>query len=93
MDGRFSRLRLRSEAPSHLFAFSLRGWSALDPTEAVVIRGRKRDGSFQPLGYLIITASVESRAFLVWSCAQPLKYIAKPLDGIAIVIFFLFILH
>ena len=32
--------------------------NALDPTEAVMIRG-KGFGSFQPLGYLIITASVE----------------------------------
>ena len=49
------------------------GWvamrrNALDPTEAVMIRGKGKGGrgygSFQPLGYLIITASVEWGAFL-----------------------------
>ena len=37
--------------------------NALDPTEAVMIRG-KGEPSCQPLDFLIITASVESRAFL-----------------------------
>ena len=44
--------------------------NALDPIEAVMIRG-KGYGSFQPLGYLIITASVKWGAFLVIPLKPP----------------------
>ena len=43
---------------------------ALGPTQAVTIRGNVMGdgegayGSFQPLEYLVVTASVERRAFL-----------------------------
>ena len=60
----------------NFFSFIIR--NAPDPTEAVMIRGKGEGeggrgyGSFQPLGYLIITASVEWGAFLIEGMNGPI---------------------